>query len=308
MRGGQRHWQEVGGGTVIPALNDTPLGYLHPEERLAAALLAVMDQNQGQKNDKDRRKDDPLSSLKPVASFDCKSGALLWGQLDTVLDAKANLKNQREFDGAKQPDCGPSGTIWVADHKFHCQAMKGRWSKYYYEAEDKFLFFCHDDSLTPRQLVERGKKLRFSRNPDPDADGGIFVNRYDWGYHYRTPFSAKWKTMDNDIILTDPSWKLDVPPLCGPDVPQLDLDYDEMMGAPEVILPKLNAAWKTVGSNTVALMDSDGEDCGLFCSALYGTEYLYGRLIFNEMKQLIGFGVTAGTPGDGGELYGVHSQ
>ena len=193
------HWDlgdEVGGGTVIlrVALNDTPLRYLHPEERLEAALLAVMDQNQGQKNDKDRRKDDPLSSLKPVASFDCKSGALLWGQLDTVLDAKADLKNQREFDGAKPPDSGRSGTIWVAAHKFHCQAMKGRWSKYYYEQYsdgEKFLFFCHDDSLTPRQLVERGKKLRFSRNPDPDADGGIFVNRYDWGYHYRTPFSGK---------------------------------------------------------------------------------------------------------------------
>ena len=239
----------------------------------------------------------------------------MWGQLDTVLDAKADLKNQREFDGAKPPDCGPSGTIWVADHKFHCQAMKGRWSKYYYEKcedGDKFLCFCHDDSLTPRQLVERGKKFRFSRNPDPDADGGIFVNRYDWGFLYRTPFSAKWKTMDNDIILTDPSWKLDVPPkeddekVEGYD----DLDYDEMMEAraPEIILPKLNAAWKTVGSNTVALMDSDGEDCGLFCSALNRLDsYLYGRLIFNEMKQLIGFGVNSGYT-DGEELYGVHSQ
>ena len=89
-----------------------------------------------------------------------------------------------------------------------------------------------------------------------------------------------------------------------------DLDYDEMMEAraPEVLLPKLNAAWKTVGSNTVALMDSDGEDCGLFCSALNRFDsYLYGRLIFNEMKQLIGFGVNSGYT-DGEELYGVHSQ
>ena len=56
-------------------------------------------------------------------------------------------------------------------------------------------------------------------------------------------------------------------------------------------------------------MDSDGEDCGLFCSALNRLDsYLYGRLIFNEMKQLIGFGVNSGMPGYGEELYGVHSQ
>ena len=284
----------------------------------ATQLGATYYQKRGKNNNKDPGQDgqdDRLDGLQHVASFECKSGVLLWGQLDTVLDAKADLKNERTFDGVKAPECGFGGTIWSAAYEFHCQAMKGQWSKYYLKADgddEKFLFFCHDESLTPRQLVERGKKLRFSWNPDPDADGGIFVNRYDWGYHYRTPFSAKWKTMDNDIILTDPSWKLDIPPkeddekVEGYD----DLDYDEMMEAraPEVILPKLNAAWKTVGSNTVALMDSDGEDCGLFCSALYETEYLYGRLIFNEMKQLIGFGVSSGMPGDGEELYGVHSQ
>jgi len=278
---------------------------------MSATPLVAMDQKQGKNNNKGQDKYDLLDGLEPVASFECKSGVLLWGQLDTVLDAKADLKNERTFDGVKAPECGFGGTIWSAAYEFHCQAMKGRWSKYYLKADgdyEKFLFFCHDESLTPRQLVERGKKLMFSRNPDPEADGGIFVNRYDWGYHYQTPFSAKWKTSDHDVILTDPSWKLDVPRK-GDDENvdnEEEEEGDDEDRNPEVLLPKLNAAWKNVGSNTIALMDSDGQDCGLLSSALNATpEWIYGRLIFNENKQLIGFGVN--TYNDGGEpIYRDH--
>ena len=300
---------------------------------MSATPLVDMDQKQGKNNNKGQDKDDLLDGLQPVASFECKSGVLLWGQLDTVLDAKADLKNERTFDGVKAPECGIGGTIWSAAYEFHCQAMKGRWSKYYLKADgdtEKFLFFCHDESLTPRQLVERGKKLMFSRNPDPEADGGIFVNRYDWGYHYQTPFSAKWKTSDHDVILTDPSWKLDVPRKAddedvssddeeeeeGDDEDDESADGEEELvdhinnpdRNPEVLLPKLNAAWKNVGSNTIALMDSDGQDCGLLSSALNATpygEWIYGRLIFNENKQLIGFWVNIGNP-DGEPIYRDH--
>jgi len=278
---------------------------------MSATPLVAMDQKQGKNNNKGQDKYDLLDGLEPVASFECKSGVLLWGQLDTVLDAKADLKNERTFDGVKAPECGFGGTIWSAAYEFHCQAMKGRWSKYYLKADgdyEKFLFFCHDESLTPRQLVERGKKLMFSRNPDPEADGGIFVNRYDWGYHYQTPFSAKWKTSDHDVILTDPSWKLDVPRK-GDDENvdnEEEEEGDDEDRNPEVLLPKLNAAWKNVGSNTIALMDSDGQDCGLLSSALNATpEWIYGRLIFNENKQLIGFGVNTGYP-DGEPIYRDH--
>ena len=93
------------------------------------------------------------------------------------------------------------------------------------DRNEKFSFFCHDGSLTPRQLVEISKN-----SPRPDSEdpfrkfdpikeyAGIFVNDLgiswitDWGSigHAETPFSAKWKTIGH-IILTDPSWKVDVP-------------------------------------------------------------------------------------------------
>ena len=47
-------------------------------------------------------------------------------------------------------------------------------------------------------------------------------------------------------------------------------------------------------ANTVALMDSDGQDCGL--SALGTGGSIYGRLIFNENEELIGFGLIEEIP------------
>ena len=87
------HWHlgdEVGGGTVIlrVALNDTPLRYLHPEERLAAALL---DSSHGpetrpektQRSEKRRSFEQPPSSLSPpsIASRELSCGVssiLFW--------------------------------------------------------------------------------------------------------------------------------------------------------------------------------------------------------------------------------------
>ena len=95
------------------------------------------------------------------------------------------------------------------------------------DRNEKFSFFCHDGSLTPRQLVEISKNSPRPNSEDPFRKfdpikeyAGIFVNDLgiswitDWGSigHAETPFSAKWKTSGHDIILTDPSWKVDVPP------------------------------------------------------------------------------------------------
>ena len=58
---------------------------------------------------------DELKSLEPSGSFECRSGILLWGHLENVMEAKLNLQDEK-YDGIDQ--------TWKdrdLDHHFKCR-------------------------------------------------------------------------------------------------------------------------------------------------------------------------------------------
>ena len=103
----------------------------------ATQLGATYYQKRGKNNNKDPGQDgqdDRLDGLQHVASFECKSGVLFWGQLEYILEAKAKLKDKGQIVGNVTESGAEDGTTFdMAMHESKCQAMKGRWSKYYFK-------------------------------------------------------------------------------------------------------------------------------------------------------------------------------
>ena len=108
----------------------------------ATQLGATYYQKRGKNNNKDPGQDgqdDRLDGLQHVASFECKSGVLFWGQLEYILEAKAKLKDKGQIVGNVTESGAEDGTTFdMAMHESKCQAMKGRWSKYYFK-----VYFFH---------------------------------------------------------------------------------------------------------------------------------------------------------------------
>jgi len=187
----------------------------------------------------------PAPTFKTLASFNCSSGFLFWGQIDCVLEAMLNYKD-KAFDGKKKPHVNNQGPgVYTAAFQFKCEALKGKWSAYEANVVCKYsedrkqarrqrwphisddddardghrgdphegepfdnIVFCHESS-TLKYIFGRAKTVCFSRNPDLDADV-IFVNRYDWSCGGPASYEEwwpGWKARGHDVILVDSGWK-----------------------------------------------------------------------------------------------------
>jgi len=247
---------------------------------------------------------DPLECLKglePLSSFECSSGVLLWGQLDTVMEAKLNLDDGK-FDGwAAQADQGGAGggTVYMRGHRFKCRAAKGKWTKYLTKVDDElFGFYCHEDSLSPFDLVKHSMHVGFSWDPpNPEVTRVVYVNRYDWAWHlHQTVFGPEWKPsgfqFGLEVILTDPSWDMKLPPLPDEDEKKKqEVESDNREGpTPEEYLKRLEARYSSQDEKTFILENNKEEACGLLSTDFNDHEYLCARLVFNGDKELIGMG------------------
>ena len=242
-----------------------------------------------------------LNNLEPRGSFNCVSGVLFWGMLENILEAVSS-RHDEKFDGesihSNQGGTG-GGTIYQRRHNFKCRAAKGTWTRYTAMVDGANLgFFCHTDSLTPRQLVDIGSHVHFSRTnpPDPEVTKVVFVNRYDWGCHHNAGDGGVWKSrggmFDNHVILTDPSWSMTMPP----DYPGTGERPERTYGADgetelpdeETLLRRLRAKFDK-GDEAYILRDPEDQACGILCQAVgHESEYFYARLVFNDDKQLVG--------------------
>jgi len=249
----------------------------------------------------------PATTKKPktstTSSFVCTSGVLMWGQLDCVLDARSKPKNGQEikYDGTLgEPKPRGEGTAYWVTHHYRCKAEIGKWWKRVYkaESEEEFgqfgigLVFCHEN-YSPKDIVTKAITVDFSWKPDWDAEV-IYVNRYDWSWHHETSFGKRWKGLGTDVFLVDSDWALE-------GLPDDDVEYDNLMYMLEreeeddvdteklLRLQKAKHKKEEATSKTIQLLDAEDNVCGLLSQDLHEAEWLFGRLVFNTNRHLIGF-------------------
>jgi len=271
-----------------------------------------------------KKKPDPLwkpleclKNLEPLSSFECTSGVLLWGQLDTVMEAKLNLDDGM-FDGwAAHTDQGGfgGGTVYMTVHKFKCQAAKGKWSKYLarpgqgfpsFQRDDDdihypklLVFYCHQD-ITPVQFLKQVRHFGFWNNRDrgipknPEVTKIVYVNRYDWAHLHETAFGTDWKPSGAlEVVLVDSCWDMKLPPLPDDETRRIAMLEGRTVPTPEEFFKRLDASYSQKDENTFVLENKDKEACGLLstdfnCQRI--VDNVCARLLFNDEKQLIGMG------------------
>jgi len=184
----------------------------------------------------------------------------------------------------------------------------------------------HEDCTDPEDLLKRALKgVHFSRKPDWSLPY-IYVNRYDWGYHHFGQFRAL-KGDPNGVFLVDEAWakklKTKVSKLkrkvTNDDYDDEDDDYDDEdddedddyddwpFDETEKILKALGArtipginrqseAKKYEMVERVDLLPSDDDEesqdekiVGVYDTTLKYAEFLIGRLVFDENRNLEAF-------------------
>jgi len=154
-----------------------------------------------------------LEGLEPLATFECHSGVLLWGQLDMAMEAKLKL-DDGQYDG-----CPANSGEEAEGHRFKCRAAKGKWNKLSatvgYLDEDEggdqelFVFYCHE-GIAPRSLVDLASQ---SSGESAAAPRVVYVKRYEWTCDWqRTVYGDAWKSEGGyEVLLTDPCWDITLP-------------------------------------------------------------------------------------------------
>ncbi|BBN12649.1 hypothetical protein MPTK1_5g21780 [Marchantia polymorpha subsp. ruderalis] len=118
----------------------------------------------------------------PPTSFVCRSGVLLWGQLNTVIQGANSLK----LDTSEKPaEIGCTGNIVQHAFRFKAAAKKGRWRvESAYMGDRRIGFVCFHEDVDGVDILRRATNVGISKHNDHEDSEIVYVNEYDWSLHH----------------------------------------------------------------------------------------------------------------------------
>ena len=209
----------------------------------------------------------------PKYAFDIVSGTAVWGQTDTIMEGvmnyRKNINTVTNCNGV---------THCQVNHAYQTKIKKGEWYRTIetidHEEDDKqtYVIYHHKENpvINLKQILE---DVSFSWNQDYTKKS-IYVNRYDWGYNHHSEFK-KNDTESTDFYLIDID---SVSPLYDDMIKILEESYDEDEEDEEI--KNLINLIKRIGIN------------GVYDTTFSESEWLYGRMLFNDNNELITFIIT----------------
>jgi len=254
----------------------------------------------------------PLDKVEPSTSFVCTSGVLFWGQLCGILTARDNeAKGDKKYDGMLEDESKSSQYVEERgrfEMTFHhkCLAELGKWLMYQYHFKGKngdvysIVLFCHE-SQTPMAIFNIANTIELGFDWEPDQndsleDQVLYVNRYDWSQYptHKCKFGNKWQRHWNDLFLVDPTWDIGKEPELREDFSDYDseLDDDHEDYEMDKLFGMLKAKHEKKESNKrYNLLDAEDNVCGLLAHRVITHEWIFGHLVFNKDRKLIGFSI-----------------
>ncbi|KAL2651227.1 hypothetical protein R1flu_019355 [Riccia fluitans] len=124
-----------------------------------------------------------VSEVEPPSSFLCKSGVLLWGQMNTVIQGSDSLK----LDTSDKPPEITSCTSNIIQHpfRFKVAAKKGRWRvESAFMGRTRFGFVCFHEDVDGVDILRRAVNVGVSKHNDHEDSEIVYINEYDWSWHH----------------------------------------------------------------------------------------------------------------------------
>lgn len=126
----------------------------------------------------------PIAPVDFPGQFTVRSGELLWGQLQCIVEGAAVSMDETQ-ENALSGDF--SGTILVHDYRFRVAAKLGTWkvARIYYQTdktpEKRFnAFVAYHESADVRKLIVQSAKIGISNGQGHKNQDIVYINRYDW--------------------------------------------------------------------------------------------------------------------------------
>ena len=234
-----------------------------------------------------------IKSFPCAPAFECKSGELLWGQLQHMI--KGSSATSHDTSNGPITSGFGGGTILQSTFRYRLAARKGNWIVERFESESGSGFVVHHEDLSGQELLDRCAKIGISNGQTHDDHNIVYVNRYDWSYHsgdqdevsrevkqFITPPKKSKKKSDSsdeeDDFSCDDNEFLD-------EIGQLFAGRLILLDAPEYqSYMKLVASGKhPENGDCVQFKSSTGTFCGAHLSDA-DTEYELGWMIFSGEK------------------------
>ncbi|GLE03412.1 hypothetical protein PINS_up012314 [Pythium insidiosum] len=117
------------------------------------------------------------------SEFQCSSGELLWGHVNTVIEGAGSATVDTP-SGPKERLTG--GTILQSNFSYRVAAKRGTWKVREVQVGDyATVHVCHHASVDPADLVQRVSRVGISHSQAHGDRRIVYVNRYDWSWHHR---------------------------------------------------------------------------------------------------------------------------
>lgn len=126
----------------------------------------------------------PISSFEFPSEFVCRSGEMLWGQLQCIVEgATASMEETQETPLAGRF----TGTILDHDYRFKVAAKLGTWrvARTYCQTPEspgkRFnAFVAYHESADVRNLIVQAAKIGISNDQHHKNKDIVYINRYNW--------------------------------------------------------------------------------------------------------------------------------
>jgi len=188
------------------------------------------------------------------------------------------------------------------------------------------VLFCHE-SQTPKDIFNKANTVDFDWELDPNAEV-LYVNRYDLSqfFTHKCKFGKKWQRHWNDLFLVDPTWVIEKEPKLrgalkdyesgesedyesgesedyesgeSEDYESGDSDFDYEIDHKDYEMDKLFGMLKAKhekdeSNERYNLLDAEDNVCGLLALDFgrgINDEWIFGHLVFNADRKLIGFSI-----------------
>ncbi|KAJ0393403.1 hypothetical protein ATCC90586_010211 [Pythium insidiosum] len=117
------------------------------------------------------------------AEFECSSGELLWGQVNTIIEGFNNATVDTP-SGPKERLTG--GTIMQNNFSYRVAAKQGTWKVREVQVGDyAIVHVCHHESMDATRIVQRVANVGISNAQQHGDKRIVYVNRYDWSWQHR---------------------------------------------------------------------------------------------------------------------------
>ena len=234
----------------------------------------------------------------PKYAFDIVSGTAVWGQTDTIMEGvmnyRKNINTVTNCNGV---------THCQVNHAYQTKIKKGEWYRTIetidHEEDDKqtYVIYHHKENpvINLKQILE---DVSFSWNQDYTKKS-IYVNRYDWGYNHHSEFK-KNDTKSTDFYLIDID---SVSPVYDDMIKMLEESYDEEEDDEEDDEEEDEEEEEEEEDDEEEDDEEDEDEIknlikeriginGVYDTTFSESEWLYGRMLFNDNNELITFIIT----------------